>query len=231
MIITTGTNAGNCVIPEQQEFAPSAAEKLPPEMFYKIFQKLDKKSLMNSREVCTTWRNAIDNDPKLLQLFTFIIVDIEEFLDSQLASKVKSVRFIQSLKGTEKALEEFFTKIGSTAEEVFLDFKIQRPCSSICMVQTSKTETERRKLMLSMVLQFCLKLKSLTITSEDNNYDFLENCGADPRNYLGLSLVQRLSVNVRAQPAYLGDLRKLVLNLPNLHYLDFNCSDFELLGF
>lgn len=101
----------------------STAEKLPAEMFHKIFQNVDKKSLMNSRLVSTTWRNAIDDNGKLIKTLTFTIVDIKQFMDSNIASKVKSVRFIEALEGTEKSLEDFFKKIGPTVEEVISNFR------------------------------------------------------------------------------------------------------------
>lgn len=203
---------------DAEEAVISSAEDLPAEMLCQILQNIDKKSLTNSRLVCRTWRNTID-DGMLIKTLTFTIVDVKTFLGSQLANKVKSIRFIKPLKGTHKSLEEFFTKIGSTVEEIFLNFDVHKG-NRKKVAQIKKGE----KLIFAMILRFCTRLNSLTIKSEGNNYDFIKGCTDDPRNATVLNIIQSLSVIVLEKD--LDDLSKLLLTLPNLRNLDLNCDEF-----
>lgn len=198
----------------------SPAEQLPAEMFHQIFQNVDKKSLKNSREVCTTWRNAIDNNLKLFKSFTFTITDIKEFLGSHLASKVKSVRFTNALEGSTRQLKDFFIKIGSTVEEIYFNFGYE---VGSLEEDDEKKRCARQKLMFSMMLKFCTKLSSLRITSDDDNYDFMEGCAKDPANIVGLSMIQNLWLPVKQE--CVNHARELVLSLSNLRSLTLNCDD------
>ena len=43
------------------QIVPSINEALPPEIFEKIFEKMDIKSICSARKICNFWKQIIDN--------------------------------------------------------------------------------------------------------------------------------------------------------------------------
>lgn len=103
----TGTNHTNFQPPIQDSIAMlSAAQELPPEVLYQIFKYLNHWCLKKTRLICKSWSDAVDGNSKLMNLFTVKITDIELFLQSHLATNVRSVRFTMPLAGTGRILHQ-----------------------------------------------------------------------------------------------------------------------------
>lgn len=201
----------------------SVAEKLPEELFFEVFKEIiDAKTWKNCRSVCSTWRNAIDNTPKVMKSITIDVLDATTFLESDLATKARSIRFQFPLQNSKEFLEEFFTKIGSTVEKVVFSFREEFQ---------DGTELDRQKLMFTLLLRSSKKLKSLALGAEERKFLSTMELLIAGESFCFLSTIEHLSVNCdqisESQVKYVQDL---VLSLTNIKHLQFVLSNNGKIG-
>lgn len=198
----------------------TTAEELPPEpeMYYKIYQYLKKKSLQGYYRISWAWIR-ITYVKSSINIYN---CTMKRFLEYNIdyPIKVTSFRIKETLE--EGFLGDLFTKIGKVAQYIYIDFGSTYDDRKLCTWEKYK----RQKLIFSMVLKFCTKLKTLKIKNRSNDYYFIWEAADDKRHKLTLANIQNFSVTICS--SNLAQVRKLVLNMPKLRSLSFNCKEFGL---
>lgn len=190
------------------------AERIPAEMFFQIFKNYSCTTLKNCRLVCTTWRNTIDDNPKLIKEFTFDILDARTFLECTISTKVKSIQFRHALYNSEECLLSFFASIGTTVEEISICY----PKDLSCTDQLEKRD--RQLLMFKLMLECCYRLKSLKLSYHRYNHFIPTHLSS--KYTTTLFGIKRLSIHAKLGfDVHSPSLYAFILSLQNLSFIEF----------